>query len=48
MQDLKDQGYTGQLGPEYNVNTNLPGNGGEGVDGQDSDPQPSPTTGENQ
>ena len=35
MQDLEDQGYTGQLGPEYNTNTNLPGNGS----GQDSDPQ---------
>jgi cytochrome c oxidase subunit 2 len=33
MQDLADQGYTGQLGPEYNTNTNLPGNGS----GQDSD-----------
>jgi cytochrome c oxidase subunit II len=39
MQLLEDQGYTGQLGPEYNVNTNLPGNGGEGVEGQDSDPK---------
>ncbi|MEO8261882.1 MAG: cytochrome c oxidase subunit II, partial [Pseudolysinimonas sp.] len=34
MQDLEDQGYTGQLGAEFNTNTNLPGNG----TGQDSDP----------
>jgi cytochrome c oxidase subunit II len=34
MQELEDLGYTGQLGPEFNTNTNLPGNGS----GQDSDP----------
>ena len=27
IQDLKDLGQTGRLGPEYNANTNLPGNG---------------------
>jgi cytochrome c oxidase subunit 2 len=27
IQDLKDLGQTGRLGPEYNTNTNLPGNG---------------------
>jgi cytochrome c oxidase subunit 2 len=35
MQELRDQGYEGQLGPEYNVNTNLPGNGSSTID---SDP----------
>ncbi|MGE3193088.1 MAG: cytochrome c oxidase subunit II [Microbacteriaceae bacterium] len=35
MQELRDQGYEGQLGPEYNVNTNLPGNGTSTID---SDP----------
>jgi cytochrome c oxidase subunit 2 len=33
MQALEDAGNTGQLGPEYNTNTNLPGNG----TGDDSD-----------
>lgn len=27
IQDLKDLGQTGRVGPEYNTNTNLPGNG---------------------
>lgn len=33
MDELRAAGYEGQLGPEYNTNTNLPGNG----TGQDSD-----------
>jgi cytochrome c oxidase subunit 2 len=35
MQKLEDAGYTGQLGPEYNTNSNAPGNG---VSTIDSDP----------
>ena len=43
MDELKAAGYVGQLGPEYNTNTNLPGNGA----GQDSDPADASATEEN-
>lgn len=38
MQALRDAGNEGQLGPEYNTNSNLPGNGSSTID---SDPEDS-------
>jgi cytochrome c oxidase subunit 2 len=36
MQLLRDAGFEGQLGPEFNTQSNLPGNGESTID---SDPQ---------
>jgi len=33
IQDLKDLGQVGRLGPDYNTNSNLPGNTGTGTEG---------------